>query len=84
MKKTQVSREKTLKRTSKSTSLLSGLYSLVVAGAAVAGMVLVHGIPVIPVVLGRLMPAGPALMIEKVVVTRDAFVVTTKMYVPPD
>ncbi len=60
------------------------VYSLEVTGVAVAGMVLVHGIPVIPVVLGRLMLAGPVVMIEKVVVTRDAFVVTTKMYVPPD
>jgi hypothetical protein len=36
------------------------------------------------VVLGRAILAGPDVMIEKVVVTFDAFVVTTKKYVSPD
>jgi hypothetical protein len=60
------------------------VYSLKAADNAVAATVLVDVIPVMTVVLGRLMLAGPAVMMKKVVVTPGAYVVTTKIYVPPD
>ncbi len=47
-------------------------------------MVLVDVVPVMKVVLERAILAGPDVMMEKVVVTPGAYVVTTKIYVPPD
>jgi len=60
------------------------VYSLAAADDVVAGTVLLDVIPVMAVVLGILTLVGPAVMIEKVEVTPGAYVVTTKMYVPPD
>jgi hypothetical protein len=60
------------------------VYSLEAADDVVAGMMLVDVIRVMAVVLGRAILAGPAVVIEKVVVTFCVYVVTTKIYVPPD
>jgi hypothetical protein len=60
------------------------VYLLVVTGVDVAGIVLVDVILVMTVVLRRLILAGPDVMIEKVVVTPGTYVVTTKMYLPPE
>ncbi len=57
---------------------------MVLVDDVIAGMVLVDVIPVMMVVLTRLMLAGPASIIKKVVVTPGAYVVTTKTYVWPD
>jgi hypothetical protein len=60
------------------------VYSLEAADDVVAVMMLVDVIRVMAVVLGRAILAGPAVVIEKVVVTPGAYVVTTKIYVPPE
>ncbi len=60
------------------------VYLLESADDVVGRMVLVDVVPFVTVVLERVMLAGPDAMIEKVVVTPGAYVVTTKMYVPPD
>jgi hypothetical protein len=60
------------------------VYSLVVTDVAVARIVLADVIPVMAVLLESEILTGPDVMIEKVVVTPGAYVVTTRIYVPPD